>query len=448
MTENHDTITAIATPPGKGGVGIIRVSGPNARVVSKTLLKKDLIPRSATYAAFHDLDGDTIDMGIALFFKAPHSFTGEDIIEFQGHGGPFILDRILKTILQLEVRIAAPGEFTQRAFLNGKIDLTQAEAIADLIHASSTQAAKAALRSLQGDFSKEIENFLADLTQFRVYIEASIDFPDEAIDFISENQVKMQLNYLQTQLKKILDTAQQGVLLKEGLTVVLCGKPNSGKSTLLNALSKKEHAIVTDLPGTTRDLMQIDINLGNLVLHIIDTAGLRNSTDHIEQEGIKRAWQAIETADLALWVKALDVPSKEDPFYAALKARCPQLKCVTILNKIDLDPTYIDPQHSDILRISAKDRIGLEALEQYLKKEVGFKQNIEGQFIARRRHLEALNAVQKSLNTAIKHLLQHQAAELAAEECRIAQKALASITGAFSSEDLLGEIFSNFCLGK
>ena len=451
MSANNksDTIAAIATPPGQGGVGIVRISGPNAYDISKKILKKNLKPRLATYGAFYDKNNTVLDIGIALYFKSPHSFTGEDIVELQGHGGPIILDRILKEILNLKARIARPGEFTARAFLNDKIDLTQAEAISDLINANSEQAARAAVRSLQGDFASIIHKFLDSLIDLRTYIEAAIDFPDEEIDFISDGKIEKQLNKLRLELKNILKSTQQGVTLREGINIVLCGKPNSGKSTLLNALSGTDLAIVTNIAGTTRDVMRAEINLDGLPLHIIDTAGLRNSDDIIEQEGIRRAWEAIEKADLALWIKSFN-DKTVDPEYKQLIKNYPHLNTITVFNKIDLssEKEFHNKKTNDTVYLSAKNKIGLNDLSDLLKEKAGLKQNTEGLFIARRRHLDALNKVSTALDTALHHIQIQQAGELAAEECRIAQDALSEITGEFSSDDLLGNIFSSFCIGK
>ena len=449
-TQAMDTITALATPPGRGGIGVIRVSGSLCAQVAQAILGKIPQPRTAEYLPFKDGSGEIIDVGLALYFLGPHSFTGEDVLELQGHGGPVVMDILLKRILALGVRMARPGEFSERAFLNDKLDLAQAEAIADLIDSSSEQAARSALRSLQGEFSKRIHQLVESLIHLRMYVESAIDFPEEEIDFLQDSQVKDQLATIISQLKQTLSEARQGQLLREGMTVVIAGRPNAGKSTLLNQLTGRESAIVTEIPGTTRDVLREHIQIDGMPLHIIDTAGLREAADQVEQEGIRRAWQEISQADQILYV--VDASQQEhideDPLLQKLEKAGPGT--TIIYNKVDLlkkrTERYSD-QHTQ-LSISAKTGEGLQELREYLKSCVGFQNVGDGTFMARQRHLEALRA-------ALNHTLQGQqqldlfnAGELLAEELRQAQYQLAQITGEFSADDLLGKIFASFCIGK
>ncbi|NOQ69610.1 MAG: tRNA uridine-5-carboxymethylaminomethyl(34) synthesis GTPase MnmE, partial [Gammaproteobacteria bacterium] len=402
-------------------------------------------PRYAHYGDFNDQNKSTIDSGLTLYFKKPFSFTGEDVIEFHAHGGPVVLDILLKEILQYDVRPARAGEFTERAFLNDKIDLTQAEAIADLIAADSEQAARAAMRSMQGEFSAVIFLLVEELTQLRIYVESALDFPEEEIDFLADETIAEKLELVKQKLSDVKKSAQQGRLLKEGMTVVIAGKPNAGKSSLLNQLAGQDSAIVTDVPGTTRDILREHIQIDGLPLHIIDTAGLRDSDDVIEQEGVKRARQMIEKADRILFV--VDINDEDKTILDSLPK---DITVTTIHNKIDTtnrSPEIIEQQQTDIY-LSAKTGDGIELLKQHLKNCMGYQQKTEGQFIARRRHLDALNTAEEHLNIADKNLHELKAGELLAEELRLAQQALSSITGEFSSDDLLGRIFSDFCIGK
>jgi tRNA modification GTPase len=437
-----DTIAAIATPPGKGGVGIVRVSGPQASTVAKKMVGKVLAPRVATFSRFLSADSQLIDQGVAIYFKAPQSFTGEDVVELQGHGGPVVMDLLLQAVLQQGVRLANPGEFSQRAFLNGKIDLAQAEAVADLIDASSQQAALSAVRSLQGEFSRQITVLLERLIHLRMMVEAAIDFPEEEIDFLAESHVAEDLAHLLSQLTAIRQSAQQGVLLQEGLQVVITGKPNVGKSSLLNALSGRDSAIVTNVPGTTRDTLREFIQLDGLPLHIIDTAGIRTTTNVVEQEGVRRAQSAIDQADVVLLMEDATNPQTRPAF--------PGKTLVVLQNKIDLlqEPASVDSKDAAVvLRLSVKTGEGLAMLSECLKEIAGFKLE-EGQFIARRRHLDALQRCETAIAAGLHQLQQSAAGELLAEELRGAQKALSEITGEFTTEDLLGQIFSSFCIGK
>lgn len=444
-----ETIVAPVTPPGRGGVGIIRISGPLTKLISSTVLQQNLTPRHAYHLPFIAADHSVIDEGIAIFFKAPHSFTGEDVLELQGHGAPIVIDRLIKEIMQLGARMAKPGEFSERAFLNGKIDLTQAEAIADLINAHSYEAAQSALRSLQGEFSKYVNQLVESLIELRIYVEATIDFPDEELDFLGDflddGRVMQPLIQLINSIEALQISAKQGALLNEGMTVVITGEPNVGKSSLLNALSQKDSAIVTDIPGTTRDILREQINIDGLPLHIIDTAGLRDTQDIVEQEGIKRAKKAIESADVILMLVDCTKETRID------LTRFPANKPIIIVkNKIDLvnqAPQLVEKIGITEIYLSAKKQLGVHLLRDYLKKQCGF-QGAEGIFIARRRHLEALNRAHQHLMQAKHQIETSKAGELLAEDLRQAQKSLSEITGEFTSDDLLGKIFSSFCIGK
>lgn len=444
-----DTIAALATPPGRGGVGIIRVSGPLAKHIAELVLGHCPKPRYAEYLEFKDLHGQILDQGLALFFPNPHSFTGEDVLELQGHGGPVVMDLLLKTVIAHSARLARPGEFSERAFLNDKLDLTQAEAIADLIDAGSEQAARTALRSLQGAFSNAVHALVAEVTRLRVYVEAAMDFPEEEIDFLSEGRVSEQVQTLQVQLDDILAQAQQGSLIREGINVVLAGQPNAGKSSLLNALSRREAAIVTDIPGTTRDVIKEEIMLDGLPLHILDTAGLRASGDLVEKEGMRRTWQAIEQADLLLLLVD-DTHGFSDMEQQILHQVADKLHVVVLYNKCDQSgrqPGLVESAHHPAVAISAKQGLGLTELSDTIKRLVGMRVGGEGSFMARRRHLTALHNAKDHLQQAYEQASTQQG-ELVAEELKQVQEYLGEITGEVSSDDLLGEIFSSFCIGK
>ena len=445
---NNDTIAAVATPSGQGGVGIIRISGPNAASIAEKISGLCPAPRFAHYGTFVDKDKITIDSGLTLYFKKPFSFTGEDVIELHAHGGPVVLDILLKEILQYDVRPAKAGEFSERAFLNDKIDLTQAEAIADLIAADSEQAARAATRSLQGEFSKVIHLLVEELTQLRIYVESALDFPEEEIDFLADDAIATKLESVRQQLSTVKKSAQQGRLLKEGMTVVIAGKPNAGKSSLLNQLAGQESAIVTEIAGTTRDVLREHIQIDGLPLHIIDTAGLRDSDDIVEQEGVKRAKQMIEKADRVLFV--VDINEEESDSEKVLIDSVPEnIGVTTVYNKIDKkDLEAKISEDESTIHLSAKNGEGIDLLRQHLKSCMGYQQKSEGQFIARRRHLDAIDIAEENLTIADKNLHELKAGELLAEELRFAQEALSSITGEFSSDDLLGRIFTDFCIGK
>ncbi|MBI1423942.1 MAG: tRNA uridine-5-carboxymethylaminomethyl(34) synthesis GTPase MnmE [Gammaproteobacteria bacterium] len=444
-----DTIAAQATPSGRGGVGIIRVSGPMVRDIAIAVLGRCPLPRYAEYLRFHDQEHRVIDEGIALFFPTPHSFTGEDVLELQGHGGPVVMDLLLQTVIACGARLARPGEFSERAFLNDKLDLAQAEAIADLIDAGSDQAARSALRSLQGEFSHVVHALVAEVTRLRVYVEASLDFPEEEIDFLSAGNVSGQITDLIETLDSILRQAQQGSLLKEGIRLVLAGQPNAGKSSLLNALARREAAIVTEIPGTTRDVIREEIHLDGLPVHIIDTAGLRESVDVVEQEGIRRTWQAIEQADGMLLIidDRHGVTAADEQILSTVPAGLPVIR---VHNKIDISgrPAGIIAQNArQGVAISAKQGLGLEQLVDAIKDLAGFRAAGEGTFMARRRHLHALERASLHLQQAYDQSRIGQA-EFVAEELKAVQDRLGEITGEVSSDDLLGEIFSQFCIGK
>ena len=454
MAYSTETIAAIATPPGKGGVGIVRISGPKSQDIARAMLAvKTLTPRYAHYGNFLETTATgtaTIDQGIALFFPGPNSFTGEDVLELQGHGGPVILDCVLRTAISLGARMARPGEFSERAFLNNKIDLAQAEAIADLIDSASEQAARQALRSLEGAFSKEINELVEAITMLRIYVEAAIDFPEEEIDFISDGRVANELNSIKLHLESVFSSAKQGSILREGMTVVIAGKPNAGKSSLLNALAGRESAIVTAIAGTTRDVLRENILIDGMPLHVVDTAGLRDSDDPVEQEGIKRAWAEIAQADRVLLVidsnsalqEELSIPPEFDTFVK-------QKKLSLIYNKCDLTGQAPGIQDDTISRVylSAKQNQGIDVLRAHLKSCVGYDDG-DTPFIARRRHIDALERGREHIFNGEQQLTTYNAGELLAEELRLAQNALAEITGEFSSDDLLGRIFSSFCIGK
>lgn len=447
------TIVAIATPPGQGGVGIVRLSGSLSRVIGEHITQRSLTPRYAHYGPFQDANGILLDQGITLFFEHPHSFTGEDVLELQAHGGPVVLDLLVQTALFLGARMARPGEFSERAYLNDKLDLAQAEAIADLISASTEQAARSAVRTLQGSFSKTIEQLTQSCIDLRVYVEAAIDFPDEDIDFLSDGFVSTALAKLTTHLLATLDSAQQGVLLRDGMILVIAGRPNAGKSSLLNALSGQDTAIVTEYAGTTRDPLHAAIQLDGLPIQIIDTAGLRKTADPVEQIGIDRALKAIAQADLLLWVVDATAETNyavEVDFLVSQAPAALALPQLFVRNKCDLtgeEPGLTEHLNHQVV-MSAKTGVGLAELRDYLKKKVGFAEVQEGQIMARRRHLDALRQAHSFLLAATDQLHQRAAGELVAEDLRACQKALSDITGAFTADDLLGEIFANFCIGK
>lgn len=456
ISNTPETITAIATAPGQAGVGIVRVSGPLAKNIATAMLGYTPKPRYAHYGAFLDQSGELIDEGIGLFFPNPHSFTGEDVFELQGHGGTIILDLLLREVCQLGARLARPGEFSERAFLNDKLDLAQAEAIADLIESSSEQAARCAVRSMQGVFSRRIDTLVEAVTHLRIYVEAAIDFPEEEIDFLADGKVATDLQALLEQLEGILAEAQHGTILRDGMKVVIAGRPNAGKSSLLNALAGREAAIVTAIEGTTRDVLREHIHIDGMPLHIIDTAGLRDSPDEVEQIGIARAWDEIRQADRILLMVDATTTDKTTPheiwpdFIDQLPASAP----VTVIrNKVDLSGESVgisEPsgETTPVIRLAAKSTEGLEVLRDHLKHCMGFASTTEGGFLARRRHLDALERARKSLLQGQAQLEGYGAGELLAEDLRAAQDALGEITGQITPDELLGKIFGSFCIGK
>ena len=449
MADTRETIAAIATPPGRGGIGIVRVSGPKAPDIAADIAGGLPEPGRISLREFRDEEGALLDTGLLLFFAAPRSFTGEDVVEFHGHGGPVVLDLILQRALALGARLARPGEFSERAFLNDTLDLAQAEAVADLIDSGTTQAARAALRSLSGEFSARVHSLVASITGLRTYVEAAIDFPDEEVDFLSGGDVAGKLGAILTDFEALSAAARKGSLLREGLAVVIAGRPNAGKSSLLNRLAGHEAAIVTDVPGTTRDLLREHVSLDGLPLHLTDTAGLRKSGDAVEEEGVRRAWREMQQADrVLLVVDATQGLTTEDQ--DIVDALPPELPVTVLYNKIDLTgqtPAEDELDGLDSLWLSARTGDGMDLLREHLKQVAGFAQLGEDSFSARRRHIDALARAREHLDEAAGHA-EAGAGELLAEELRLAQLCLSEITGEFTSEDLLGKIFSSFCIGK
>ncbi len=445
----EDTIAAIATPFGKGGVAIIRISGPQSSDIAQQLSSRKPQNRKALFTSFYDASNHIIDSGICIYFKGPNSYTGEDIVEVQGHGGIVVINMLLKRIIALGARIAKPGEFTERAFLNNKLDLTQAEAVADIIESTTEHSVRSAQRSLQGTFSKLIHELIGELTELRIYVEAAIDFVDEEIDFLNEGGIEQRIKLLSEKLTLILSNAKTGQLLRDGISVVLVGKPNAGKSSLLNCLTGEETAIVTDVAGTTRDILKEYIQLDGLPLHIIDTAGIHDSNNLIEQEGIRRAHKEIQYADKVLIIHDVRDQHGINEFISQLDSD--NDKRVIIFNKIDLinqPAKVVYSKDGDQIFLSIKTGEGFDLLTDYLKKSVGYDENQEAVFIARQRHVNALSEALIAINNGLIQLQQNQAGEIVAEELRLAQNHLGEITGKISSDDLLGKIFSNFCIGK
>ncbi len=438
------TIAARATPPGRGGVGIIRLSGAGVPGIATRLLGECPPPRVATLRAFRDAEGRPLDTGLALFFPAPHSYTGEDLLELHAHGGDVLLDLLLERVLSLGARLARPGEFTERAFLNDKLDLVQAEAVADLIDAGSRAAARAAGRSLAGDFSAAILGLNERVTDLRMYVEAAIDFPEEEIDFLATDALRERLDAVARDFDQLEAAARQGRLLRDGVQVVLAGLPNSGKSSLLNRLAGYDAAIVTPIPGTTRDPIRESVELDGLVLHFVDTAGLRDSTDPVEREGVARTRRALATADLALLVVDASLPADTGPLRTELPAGVP---VILIRNKIDLT-TDAAGGDSGTVNLSALTGAGLDALRAAIRAVVGYAGPAEGTLLARQRHLDVIRRARAHFDAGCEQLTGQGAGELLAEELRAVQKALAEITGEFTSDDLLGRIFAGFCIGK
>lgn len=469
-SSSNDPIAAIATAPGKGGIGVVRISGSNLDGIAAGLFNVPLKPRHAHYLPFNDAQGNAIDAGIVLYFKAPHSYTGEDVLELQGHGGPAVLRRVLQRCLEAGkewgLRHAEPGEFTQRAFLNDRLDLAQAEAVADLIDASSDAAARSAMASLSGAFSHEVTALNERIIHLRMLVEATLDFPEEEIDFLEKYQARPTLEAIIADLQTIRRKARQGMILREGLHVVLAGRPNVGKSSLLNALAGDEVAIVTPIAGTTRDRVIQQIHLDGVPVHIVDTAGLRETTDEVESIGIARTWTEIERADAVIHLQDVRLP--DDELEAEITRRLPERAPVLkVFNKVDLAKDYVEPGSAvggslhgqalsassthpvENLYISAKTGHNLDALRQRLLEIAGWSPGAESPWLARERHIRALDLAEEHLAVARTHAeLDDQVLDLFAEELRLAHEALGAITGQFTSDDLLGEIFSSFCIGK
>ena len=455
MQRPTDTICAIATPPGAGGLGIVRLSGPLVPDIAMSMVGRLPTPRYAMLADFLGGAGEIIDTGIALWFPAPRSFTGEDVLELQGHGGPFILQRLVERALELGARLAEPGEFSQRAFLNDKLDLVQAEAIADLIESGTAAAARAAQRTLQGVFSEQVNALQAELTALRVFVEAAIDFPEEEIDFLAESDVDDRVRRLGKRVADLLREARQGRLLRDGIVLAIIGPPNAGKSSLLNALSGQDRAIVTAIPGTTRDVLREQIDLDGIPVHVADTAGIRETRDEIEAEGVRRALQTLETADVVLLVEDVSDAAIADPSAGIVLP--PGATCLRVGNKIDL---LSAGEQREICRAGGPDRVwisartgqGLDLLRQRIRAIVGATSGAEsgagGNFSARQRHVDALKRAGGHVAAGFEVLTASGAGELLAEELRLAQQALGEITGELLADDLLGEIFASFCIGK
>ena len=449
--ETGDTISAVATPPGAGGLGIVRLSGPQVPEIAERLVGSLPKPRQATLASFRSADGEVIDTGIALYFPAPNSFTGEDVLELQGHGGVYILDALLRRTLELGARAARPGEFSQRAFLNDKLDLVQAEAIADLIESGTVAAARAAQRSLQGEFSRRVHDLQEELTGLRVFVEAAIDFPDEEIDFLGESDVVDRVRGLEERLGALLSEARRGLLLRDGFVLAIIGRPNAGKSSLLNALSGQDSAIVTDIPGTTRDVLREQIDLDGIPVHVADTAGIRETEDRIEAEGVRRARQALQSADIVLLVEDVDDPAEDA---GGLRAEVPPgATLLHVLNKID----RLERGRREALEagaepgtvcLSARTGEGMDRLRQRIRESVGAGETVAGSFSARQRHVDALVRCGGHVSAGRQVMAESAAGELLAEELKLAQQALAELTGERLPDDLLGEIFASFCIGK
>lgn len=443
-----DTIAAIATAPGRAGIGVVRVSGPAVRAVAAAILGRTLQPRIATLCDFLDAESRILDNGIAIFYAAPHSYTGEDVLELQGHGGLAVLQLVVRRCMELGARPALPGEFTQRAFLNDKLDLAQAESVADLIDAGSEAAARGAMRSLAGEFSERVAKLSRALIELRSLVEATLDFPEEEINFLQRSGARQKLEHLRDDVGILLAEAEQGKILRDGAKVVLMGQPNVGKSSLMNRLTGEEVAIVTEIPGTTRDPLRYELAIEGVPVHVIDTAGLRVPTDAVEKIGIERAWREIQQADLALLVVDATAVTSEAHVKAPTEIP-PNLKKIIVFNKIDLlkaaPASNPKPQGSEVAWVSAKTGTGMDSLRAAILRGIGWKPTHEGPFSARERHLQALRETQVSLNRALNVLC---TLELVAEELRLGQQALGNITGKFSADDLLGEIFSRFCIGK
>jgi len=444
MTLDADTIVAAATPPGTGGIGIVRISGAKTECIARSILGSLPEPRTATYRSFTNTEGQIIDAGLALYFPAPASFTGESVLELHGHGGPIVISLLVDAVISLGARPAAPGEFSMRAFQNGKLDLAQAEAIADLIGSGTAQAARAALRSLSGAFSTAVNALAEQLVRLRMHVEAAIDFPEEEIDFLSDDTLLSRLRECGEAFDVLMEEARQGRVLRDGYQIVIVGKPNAGKSSLLNLLSGQDAAIVTELAGTTRDILREQIDIDGLAVELVDTAGLRDDPNRIEEEGIRRARKALENADAVLWIQ-----DASDPDNADIVEELPNEIPVTIVrNKVDITAEQPGPTAAGDINLSAKTGAGTDSLRNAIREMAGYQNLGEGAFTARRRHLDALTRARAHFQSGRAALEKTKAGELLAEELRLSHQALGEITGAVSSDDLLGKIFSEFCIGK
>ncbi len=449
---NIDTICAVATPPGLGGIGVVRLSGPASAAIAERICGVLPLPRHATLVSFRDRAGQIIDQGLLLYFKAPASFTGEDVIEMQAHGGTQVMNMLMRRALELGSRSARPGEFSERAFLNDKLDLAQAEAIADLVESGSEAAARAAQRSLSGEFSRKIAALQQQLTSLRVYVEAAIDFPDEEIDFLADGEVQQRLNSAILDLRALMAATRQGQILRDGICLAIIGRPNAGKSSLLNALSGQDRAIVTEIPGTTRDLLRESIEMEGIPVHLVDTAGICDSEDPIEAEGVRRAREALSAADLVLLV--VDQVAAMEEQLALIKELPDPKRLIVVFNKQDLqladwdDDAMLSSVNANSVSISAKTGMGLQRLRSMVRAQAGATEQAEGLFSARQRHVDALRRADLHLEQAKQRLQFDRAAEILAEELRLAQRALSEITGDVLPDDLLGAIFANFCIGK
>lgn len=444
MTLDADTIVAAATPPGTGGIGIVRISGEQTECIARSILGSLPEPRTATYRSFMNAHGQKIDAGLALYFPAPASFTGESVLELHGHGGPVVISLLADAVIDLGARQAAPGEFSMRAFQNDKLDLVQAEAIADLIGSGTAQAARAALRSLSGAFSTAVDALAEQLVRLRMHVEAAIDFPEEEIDFLSDEKLLSRLRECAAAFDVLVDEARQGRVLRDGYQIVIVGKPNAGKSSLLNLLSGQDAAIVTEVAGTTRDILREQIDIDGLAVELVDTAGLREDPNRIEEEGIRRARKALENADAVLWIQDASDSDNGD-----IVEKLPDEIPVTIVrNKVDITAEPAGATADRAINLSAKTGEGIDSLRIAIREMAGYKNLGEGAFTARRRHLDALARARAHFQSGREALQQTKAGELLAEELRLSHEALGEITGAVSSDDLLGKIFSEFCIGK
>jgi tRNA modification GTPase len=440
----RDTIAAIATAPGRAAIGIVRVSGAGSARIAREISGREVGQRAATLAPFLDAQGRAMDRGIALFFCGPHSYTGEDVLELQGHGGPVVLQMLLRRCIELGARVAEPGEFTQRAFLNGKLDLVQAEGVIDLIDASTAQAARGAMRSLQGEFSRRIQSLSASLVELRALVESSLDFPEDDIDVLDRTAARDRLASIRAELDQLLDAAKQGSVLREGIHVAIAGEPNVGKSSLLNRLAGEDVAIVTDVPGTTRDLVRHTLDVGGIPIHIVDTAGLRETDDVVERIGVERARRAIAGVDVLLLLTDARSADGRDALAAVVTAGTPRIHVMNKIDLADIEPGIDDAPEGTTVRLSARTGAGVNGLKEVLVSLAGGSSSAETGFLARERHLQALREAQQRLQAASSH----SQIELYAEELRLAHRALGAITGEFTADQLLGEIFSRFCIGK